>query len=93
MSHLADKRGGVELARKALNTEASMSTLKRESNIIRGVFKQAVREGILKPSDSRASHACLNIALANTKYFGLGSSVLTTSANALSILPRRMNFP
>jgi integrase len=45
------KRGGVELARKAPNTEVSVSTLKRESNIIRGVFKQAVREGILKPSD------------------------------------------
>lgn len=45
------KRGRDDLARKAPNTEASVSTLKRESNIIRGVFKQAVREGILKPSD------------------------------------------
>ena len=31
--------------------------------------------------------------LTNTKYLGLGSSVLTTSANALSILSRGIDFP
>ena len=45
------KRGNRTFKRKAPKGEASASTLKRESNIIRGVFKQAVREGVLKPSD------------------------------------------
>jgi integrase len=45
------QRAGKRLRRKAPKGEASASTLKRESNIIRGVFKQAVREGVLKPSD------------------------------------------
>jgi integrase len=45
------ERGHKNLRRKAPNTEATASTLKRESSIVRGVFKEAVRRGFLKASD------------------------------------------
>lgn len=45
------KRGNQNLKRKAPTTEASVSTLRRETSIIRGVFKLAVRKGFLRQSD------------------------------------------
>ena len=44
-------RGHKNLKRKAPDTEATASTLKREASIIRGVFKQGVEMGFLNHSD------------------------------------------
>ena len=45
------ERGHKNLKRKAPNTEATASTLKRETSIVRGVFKQGVRRGFLRATD------------------------------------------
>lgn len=45
------ERGHKNLKRRAPTTEATASTLKRETSILRGVFKQGVRRGFLKASD------------------------------------------
>lgn len=45
------ERGHKNLKRKAPTTEATASTLKRETSIVRGVFKQGVKRGFLKASD------------------------------------------
>lgn len=45
------ERGHKNLKRKAPNTEATASTLKRETSIVRGVFKQGVRRGFLRAVD------------------------------------------
>lgn len=45
------ERGHKNLRRKAPNTEATASTLRRETSIVRGVFKQGVRRGFLRASD------------------------------------------
>lgn len=45
------ERGHKKLKRRAPSTEASASTLKRESSIVRGIFKQGVRRGFLRASD------------------------------------------
>ncbi len=45
------ERGHKNLKRKAPNTEATASTMRRETSIVRGVFKQGVEKGFLKASD------------------------------------------
>ncbi|MGJ8617358.1 MAG: tyrosine-type recombinase/integrase [Sulfitobacter sp.] len=45
------ERGHKNLRRKAPNTEATASTLRRETSIVRGVFKQGVKRGFLRAAD------------------------------------------
>lgn len=45
------QRGGETVEQIAKHEEATDATLKRESHIIRGVFKHAVRKGLIKPGD------------------------------------------
>ena len=45
------ERNGRRLRRPAVHKEPSLNTLKREANVIRGLFKYAVRKGFLTTAD------------------------------------------
>ncbi|MEP0942024.1 MAG: site-specific integrase [Rhizobiaceae bacterium] len=45
------ERNGRQLRRPAVHKEPSLNTLKREANVIRGLFKFAVRKGFLNTAD------------------------------------------
>lgn len=46
-----DRGHKSRIRRPAIHAEPSLNTLKREANVLRGIFKFAVRKGHLKPGD------------------------------------------
>ena len=49
--HVEYERGSKSLRRPAIHSRPSLNTLKREANVLRGIFKFAVRRGYLKTGD------------------------------------------